>query len=245
MVRNIEKSTRFHERTKLELPVRVDFFEEDAALSAGSLTNEVTACGVDFLLSRPLEPKRLVRLRMAMPKHLRLYDFGEPRYEVWAIVSSVRIVETETPDRFMFRIGAALIGKNPPASFRRDPLTLYDLNPILPRGGFWHFREIPRRRGRYSRALETRENYRLALLFQTLDNDGEVMETTVAETLDISQSGAALVTKLKSGCSDYGLVKSPDRDIRLLARIRRVKPLEDDGAVKLNLEFVSGEWPFL
>lgn len=244
MMRNIEKSTRFYERTKLELPVAVDYFEDGETHTEIALTNEVTACGVGFILSQPVEPKRLVKLRLAMPKHLRHFDFGEMIYEVWAIVSSVQIVETESPDKFLFRVGTALIGKNPPASFKRNPLTLFDLNPILPKDGFWHFREIASQRGRYARTLETRENYQFDVTIQTIGKDGKTIETVKARTKDISESGAALVTKLEFDCLHYAIFKSVERDISLLAKIHHIKPLEN-GFVQINLEFISGKWHFL
>lgn len=245
-MRNIEKSTRFYERTKLEIPVEVQYVEnENDVWTENTLTNEIANCGVGFVLSRQVEPKRLIKLRLPMPKHLRFYDFGEKNYEVYGIVSSIQILTTESPDRFEFRIGVALIGKNPPASFERDPLTLYDLSPVLPKEGFWHFREIPRQRGRYSRTLEDRENYQLDMIIQTLGQDGKVIETAIAGTKDISESGAALVTKLKFDCPKYVIVKSPERDICLLAIVHRIKPLEETDMVKLNLEFISGKWHFL
>lgn len=244
MMRNIEKSTRFYERTKLELPVAVDYFEDGETRTEIALTNEVTACGVGFVLSHPVEPKRLLKLRLAMPKHLRHFDFGEIIYEVWAIVSSVQLVETESPDKFLFRVGTALIGKNPPASFHKNPLTLYDLNPILPKSGFWNFREIPSQRGRYARTLETRENYQFDVTIQTIGKDGKIVETSTARTKDISESGAALVTKLEFDYPNFAVFTNFERNISLLSRIHHIKSLEN-GFVQINLEFISGKWHFL
>lgn len=245
MMRNIEKSTRFYERTKLELPIAVEYFEDGVSRTEIALTNEVAACGIGFILSHPVEPKRLVKLKLAMPKNLRFFDYGETVYEVWAIVSSVQLIATETPDKFLFRIGTALIGKNPPASFKRDPFTLYDLNPILPKQGFWHFREIPAKRGRYSRTLEDREHYKLNVVIQTLGNDGKIIETLNAKTKDISESGAAIIAKPESDCPKFVIVNNAERDISLLAAIHRIKPLEDPDFVEINLEFISGKWHFL
>lgn len=244
-MRNIDKSTRFYERTKLELPVAVEYFDEGETITEIALTNEVTACGVGFILSQPVEPKRLVKLKLAMPKNLRFFDYSEAVYEVWAVVSSVQLVKTETPDKFLFRVGTALIGKNPPASFGRDPLTLYDLNPVLPKQGFWSFREIPSVRGRYARTLEERENYKLDVVVQTLGGEGKIIETINGKTKDISESGAAVVIKLGFDCPKFVILKSAEREISLLAKVQRVKPLEDTEFVEINLEFISGKWHFL
>ncbi|MCD9185111.1 MAG: PilZ domain-containing protein [Pyrinomonadaceae bacterium] len=245
MMRNIEKSTRFYERTRLELPIAVDYFEDGATRTEIALTNEVAACGIGFVLSYPVEPKRLVKLKLAMPKNLRFFDYGEAFYEVWAIVSSVQFIDTKTPGKFLFRIGTALIGKNPPAGFERDPFTLYDLNPVLPKQGFWHFREIPAKRGRYSRTLEERENYKLNVVIQTLGNDGKIIETLEAKTKDISESGAAVIAKPEFPCPKFVIVASEEGDISLLAVVHHVKPSEESGVLEINLEFISGKWHFL
>ena len=172
------------------------------------LTDEVTICGVGFILPRPVEPKHLIKLRLPMPKTMRLFDFGKELYEVWAIVSSIRIVRTGTPDKIRVKIGTALIGANPPPSFHRDPATLYDLNPILRRQGFWNFRELPRNRGRYARALENRRKEVINVNLETLNEHGQIIESVVAQTKDISESGMALRAKLKAAVRNMSLYQA-------------------------------------
>ncbi len=242
-MRNNGKSTRFYERTKLEIPVEVTYIEdEDVSWTENALTDELTLCGAGFTLSRPVYPKHLIKLRLPMPKTMRLFDFGKEIYEVWGIISSVQMIRTEMADKIRVRIGTALIGANPPTTFQQDPGTLYDLNPILRRQGFWNFRELPRNRGRYARALENRRRSVINVFLQTLNKEGEIVESVVAQTKDISESGMALTAKLENGCSNYVIITSRDKSVSLLAKVHRVKILEDSEALKIHLEFISGDW---
>lgn len=242
-MRNNGKSTRFHERTKLEIPVEITYAEnQDDIWTENSLTDELTICGAGFTLTRPVYPKHIIKLRLPMPKTMRLYDAGKDIYEVWGIVSSVQMIRTENPGKIRIRIGAALIGANPPKSFERDPETLYYLSPVLQRHGFWNFRELPRNRGRYSRALENRRKSVVNVFLQTLNNQSEIVETVVAETRDISESGMALTARLKNGCTNYVIITSGDKSVSLLAKVHRVTPLEDSEELKIHLEFISGDW---
>ncbi len=237
------RSTRFYERTKLEVPVEITYFgSEDTAWTENTLTEELTICGAGFTLSRPVYPKHLIKLRLAMPKNLRLFDFGKEIYEVWGIISSVQIVRTENPQQVRFKIGTALIGANPPPGFLRDPATLYDLNPVLRRQGFWNFRELPRNRGRFARALTNRRKLKNIVIFETINNYGQIVESVRAETADISEGGMALTAKLTKGCTEYVIIRSKDEPISLLAKVHHAHALDEEGNLKIHLEFISGEW---
>ena len=241
-MRNEGKSTRFYERTKLEIPVEINYSEDtDNSWTENTTTDELTICGIGFTLSRPVEPKHLIKLRLPMPKNLRLFDFGKEIYEVWGIVSSVQIVQTETSDKIRVKVGTALIGANPPPGFQRDPAILYDLNPILRKQSLWNFRELPRNLGRYARALENRRKITTNVILETVNKKGQIIETVEAETRNISEGGMALTTKLSAGCSEYVIIKSKDKTVSLLAKVHRVHTLEDN-QLKIHLEFISGEW---
>lgn len=242
-MRNNVKSTRFYERTKLEIPVKVNYTESEGVdWTEHTLTEELTICGAGFTLLRPVEPKHLIKLSLKMPKSMRLFDFGKELYEVWGIVSSVQIVKTEHPEKFNFKVGTALIGGNPPPSFQNDPANLYDLNPILQRKGFWNFRQLPRNRGRYARALENRRKSVINVFLQTISRNGEIVESVVAQTKDISESGMSLAAKLENGCSQYVIITSRDKSLSLLAKVHRVSKLEENDALGIHLEFISGDW---
>lgn len=238
------KSTRFHERLDLRIPVEVHYQENnETELVEHTFTEQATICGVSFTLSHPIEPQRLVKLRLPMPKNLRLFDYGKDFYEVWGIVRYLKLLETEEPDKIRVMVGAALTGSNPPKSFLENPKTLYDLKPFLRNKSFWDSRELPRRGGPFMRADEERLEVGMKVVLETVYGEGEIYEAVEGETVNISESGAAIVTKLSDNLPQYVLVKTKDRKTSLLAVVRGVHEL-DSANLRLHLEFLSGKWQF-
>lgn len=239
-----QKSTRFHERLDLRIPVEVHYHENDETeLIEQTFTEQATICGVSFTLSHPIEPQRLVKLRLPMPKQLRLFDYGKPFYEVWGIVRYLKLLETEEPDKIRVMVGAALTGSNPPKSFLNNPKTLYDLKPFLRNKSFWDSRELPRRGGPFLRSDEERREVGMKVVLETIYGNGEIYEAVEAETVNISESGAAIVTKISSDYPNYVLVKTKDRKTSLLAAVRGIHEI-DSANLRLHLEFLSGKWEF-
>lgn len=237
------KSTRFHERLDLRIPVEVHYHENNETERVEhTFTEQATICGVSFTLSSPIEPQRLIKLRLPMPKELRLFDYGKEFYEVWGIVRYLKLLETEEPDKIRVMVGAALTGSNPPRSFFDNPKTLYDLKPFLRNKSFWDSRELPRRGGPFMRSDEERREVGMKVVVETVYG-GEIYEAVEAETINISESGAAIVTKLSSDYPNYVLVKTKDRKTSLLAAVRGVHEL-DASNLRLHLEFLSGKWQF-
>lgn len=243
MMTTSKKSTRFHERQKLRIPVEVHYFDRNQReVVEQAETEEATICGIGFILSHPVEPNSLVRLRLPMPKELRLFDFGKPFYEVWGIVRSLKLLETNEPDQIRVMIGAALTGSNPPKSFLDNPNTFYDLKPFLRNKSFWDARELPRRSSPFTRSFEERRAIETKVILETIYG-GEIYEAVEAETINISESGAAIVTKLSNDYPQYVLVKTKDRTTSLLAAVRGVHEI-DSSHLRLHLEFISGKWSF-
>ena len=239
-----KKSTRFHERLDLRIPVEVHYHENaETEWVEHSFTEQVTACGVGFTLSHPIEPQRLVQLRLPMPKNLRLFDYGKEFYEVWGIVRYLKLLETDEPDKIRVMVGAALTGSNPPKSFINNPNTLYDLKPFLRNQSLWDSRELPRRSGPFMRSFEERREVGMKLVIETIYEEGQIFEAVEAETINISESGVAIVTKLSNDYPNFVLVKTKDRKTSLLAVVRGVHEL-DSSNLRLHLEFISGKWSF-
>ena len=237
------RSTRFHERTKLEVPLEVVYSESaDVAWREQTRTEEVTICGGGFTLSRPVEPQRLIHLKMPLPKQFRLFDFSKTEYGVWGLVRYVRLLPMNIADRIRLKVGTALVGHNPPPSYLRDPATLYDLKPVLRSRSLWELRELPRSTGRYTRSFEDRQNVSTAVIIQTLDNHGHILETSAAETQNVSEGGMALVAKLGGKCLGFVLIKNPNNDYSLLAKVCGVYDLGTDNFTRLHLQFISGKW---
>ncbi len=239
------KSTRFHERRKLKIPLEVSYLEAvDNAWQETTETEELTMCGAGFTVSRPVEPKRLINLKLPMPKSLRLYDFGKNLYDVWGVVRSVVVIRQSAANGIRIKVGVALIGETPPSSFWQDPATLYDLKPVLKRSGFWDLRQAPRNSGRYARFFEERQNSVKTVILQTINEQGRIIETIEAETQNISEAGMALTAKLAIIHSGYALVKTLDQSPVLLAKVRGIQAPDETGAIRMHLEFLSGEWIF-
>ncbi len=237
------KSTRFHERTRLEIPVEIDYSETaENEWKETTQTENVTICGVGFMLSRPVEPQRVIHLRLPMPKRLRLFDHGKELYNIWAIIRDVRIVATNIQNKICIKVGTALIGEKPPQSFLHDPTTLYDLKPVLRNQRFWDFRELPRRAGKYARSFDERRNMVTAVTFETIDEQGQIIESIEAVTQNISEGGMAIIAKLPAKYPEYVLVKTQNESLPLLAKVRAVRVLDSGNNLRLHLEFISGKW---
>jgi len=237
------KSTRFHERTKLAIPLEV-IYNENAEIAWREITrtDEVTICGGGFTISRPIEPKRLVHLKMLLPKQFRLFDYGKTHYDIWGLVRYVRLVDSSVPNRICLKVGAALVGNHPPKSFVQDPTTHYDLKPILRNQSLWELRELPRHTGPYVRSAEDRRQFNVSMLLENISDDGQITETVLAETQNISESGMAVTARITTAQPRYVVVKTLSQNLRLLAKVRGVHPTDDERIRRLHLEFISGKW---
>lgn len=237
------KSTRFNERTNLEIPVEVTYRETvETSWREQTQIEEITVCGGGFTVTHPLEPKRLVHLRMPLPIQYRLYDFGKKYYDVWGLVRYARLIDAEVNGKISLKVGVALVGSEPPRSFLSDPATLYDLKPVLRKQSLWQLRELPRTKGPYARPSEKRHALRTMVTVHKVADDGRIGEALNAETQNISESGMALTTKFSSPTPNYLIVKSAD-NYPILAKIRGAQHLTIETEL-LHLEFISGKWAF-
>lgn len=241
---NVEvKSTRFHRRTKLETSLEV-FYKEDAGFlwDEHTQTEDVTICGAGFVVSHPVEPDRLISLKISMPKNFRLFDFGKKDYEVWGLVRYVRLIETDLRSKISLKVGAALIGNNPPAGFLGEAADLYELKPVLRDQSFWDVRELPRRTGPYVRSQEERPQITIQVSLEIIDTNGQIYAQVIADTLNVSHSGMALTVQLSEENLRYVLIKTLDGNISLLAKTRGVFKLDDNNMFRIHLQFISGKW---
>lgn len=239
-----QKSTRFHKRINLQVPLEV-IYQEDSEKKwvENTQTEQVTICGLGFTLSKPIEPKRLIQLRLPMPRQYRLFDYGKDLYEVWGVIRYLKMLETETPDQIRIMVGAALTGAKPPISFLQNPATLYDLKPFLRDKSFWDPRELPRKSGPYIRSFEDRRPIEMKVVIEMVSEEGKIFEAVEAKTINISESGAALITNFSTDYPRYVVVKTKDKGISLLAAVRGMHKLDSDN-LRLHLEFISGKWIF-
>lgn len=237
------KSTRFHERVKMKIPLQVIYNENIGnAWAEKTETEEITICGGGFVISRPLEPNRLVNLKLPMPKRFRLYALEHDEYEVWGIVRYIRLIEPVSYSRIFARVGTALIGAYPPRSYLQDPTTKYDLKPILQRESLWEYRELPRFGGKYYRSSEDRQNVEMDVSLELLDESGKIVETIETRTQNVSESGMAVLIHKNLEISRYVLIRSKNKMNTLLAVVRGWRKLDGIDKVRVHLEFISGKW---
>lgn len=239
------KSTRFYERKKIHIPLQASYRETaDYEWTESTQTEDVTICGAGFTLSRPVEPNRLIRLELPMPKKFRLFDFGQDLYEIWALIRYLRVVESNIANQIHLMIGVAFIGEYPPPGFLQNPKTLYDLKPILQDKSLWDLHELPRNTGPYVRSTEERRPISIKVILGIINQYGQIIESAEAETLNISESGMALITKLTTDCQKFVQIENTGENAALLAAVRGVFSLEATDSVRLHLEFISGKWRF-
>ncbi|MBA2378392.1 MAG: hypothetical protein H0V76_02310, partial [Blastocatellia bacterium] len=121
-----DQESRRIQRYTLALPARIEV-KVDQTVSWNEVTRleDISAFGAGFKISRPIKRGRLMLVSLPMPRQLRCYDYLEPQYRVWGLVRRCIQLKTEPES---FAIGAAFIGKEPPADFRSDPAVLFDLH---------------------------------------------------------------------------------------------------------------------
>lgn len=240
------KSKRLRERVKLTLPVRIYCRESvDHEWFEMSRLMDVTPFGARFTLTRPTERGRLLHLTLPMPRQLRCFDHVEDQYRVWALVRHVtrhaqRGRWAEKLDA-SYEVGVAFTGKNPPASYTRDPSTLYDADALASGESLWQLRELDKGKA-VPRSTDTRLQLAINFRIEVLDAEGHVVahEDTVTENL--SRRGAAVWTTLKVARGRFVRVSNVETGMSVMAVVRGLRT-GPDGIPRLHMEFVDKQWP--
>jgi hypothetical protein len=239
-----EKPKRLRERIKLALPVRV-LCKESAGhewMEMSRLT-DVTPFGARFTISHPTEVGRLLQLTLAMPRQLRCFDHIEDQYRVWALVR--HITPRQGADgQLRYDIGVAFTGKNPPASYVRDPATRYEADSISPENNLWQVREAEEKdtSSSASRSKETRLQMAIPVNVEVFDEEGRVSASEQTVTENISRRGASVWTTLKVDRGRFVRLTSAETGLSVLAAVRTARS-GPDGIPRLHLEFIDRQWP--
>ena len=246
------KSRRKRARVRLTLPVRVHCRE-----SAGrewvemSRLTDVTPFGAGFTLVHPTERGRLLHLTLPMPRQLRCFDHVEEQYRVWALVRRIKPYaapsqnDAEKDLGLRFEVGVAFTGKHPPASYERDPATLYEADELSTEGSLWSVRERPVQRDgepRLQRSQETRIQMAVTLLVELFDEQGIVRASEQTVTDNISRRGASVMTSLQVEKGNFVRVTSAEQGLSVIAAVR-ARRKGADGVPRLHLEFIDRQWP--
>lgn len=233
------------ERIKLALPIRVQCRE-----SAGhewtemSRLVDVTPFGARFPLTRPTERGRLLHLTMPMPRQLRCFDHIEDQYRVWALVCHLSArpeFAGEEAGGVRFEVGVAFTGKHPPASYVRDPSTLYEATSVSAEDNLWRLKEAePQSAG--ERSELTRLQMALGVRLEVFDAEGRVTASEQTVTENISRRGAAVWTTLQVERGRFVRLTSTETGLSIVAAVRASRS-GADGIPRLHLEFIDRQWP--
>lgn len=211
---------RKRDRLELSIPVRIRCKETDGT-EWSELTHviDVTQLGASFSLKKDVEVGRILHLELPLPWRLRQYDQADDLYRIYALVRWVR------PREDGLAVGVAFIGKNPPASYLKDPSRLYSPGRRV---------EDKRREGRVHAALP--------IQLELLGDGGSVLGAEVTVTENISKRGASCYTTLKASPGTMLRISSQQTDFATTAVVRKCR-LGDDNIPRVHLEFVGNEWP--
>ena len=238
------RSKRLRERIKLALPVRVHC-RETAAHEWVEMSRliDVTPFGARFALQHPTERGRLLHLTLPMPRQLRCFDHIEDQYRVWAVVChiSTRPEFGAGGGDIRFEAGVAFTGKHPPASYAKDPATLYEVETVSAENNLYRLREVEPK-GASHRSEQTRLQVALPVRVEVFDSEGRVTAGEQTVTENISPRGAAVWTTLKAERGRFVRLTSTETGLAVVAVVRAART-GPDGIPRLHLEFVDRSWP--
>ena len=234
-------TTRRRNRIPLTLPIRVCCRESHGyQWIEQSRLVDVSHFGAGFILTRPVEPGRLLLLSIPLPHQLRCFDHTEPQYSVWSLVRHASAIRKAQHQRStLFRVGVAFVGKRPPRAYEEDPTIRYE---PLPNDSVQTALSRVSERRPDSQRRETRLLMPLEVVIETFGEDGRLslQEHTVTETM--SSLGTCVPTSLDVGVGRILRVTSVRDQVSVFAAIRSRK-LAPDGVPRLGLEFLGEPWP--
>jgi hypothetical protein len=235
------KSRRVRERIKLALPVRVHCRETTQhEWTEMSRLVDVTPFGASFSITRPTERGRLLHLTLPMPRQLRCFDHIEDQYRVWALICRVS-ARPEFAGEARYEVGVAFTGKHPPASYVRDPSTLYEADSISAEDNLWRLKEVEGKTAAQRSEL-TRLQMALNVRLEVFDTEGRVTASEQTVTENISRRGAAVWTTLQVERGRFVRLISTETGLAVVAAVRAART-GADGIPRLHLEFIDRQWP--
>lgn len=235
---------RIRERLELTLPVRVQC-RETRELEWTEITRliDVTPFGASFTLKRPIEKGRLLHMTIPMPRQLRVFDYIEDQYRVWALVRHVKPLAPAENKTLTFEVGVAFIGKRPPKTYEEDPARRYDIggatSESLSVAEDW---VPPTEMASSDKRKHSRHSIPVDMFIETFNDKGEVelSESTVTE--NISPKGAAIYTTLSLPVGRFVRLSSEQYKLTVFGVVRG-HSIGPTGVHRLHVEFVDREWP--
>jgi len=231
---------RIRERLALHLPVRVQG-RDTPTFEWTEITRlaNVTPFGAGFTLKHPTERGRLLYMTIPMPRQLRVFDYVEDQYRIWAIVRYMKTAIVD--DQTIFHVGVAFIGKRAPASYETEPWKRYDINANVFQA-LTKAEDILMPFTSADQRVYTRHNIAVDMRIELIDPDGKVTESEHTVTEDISSKGATLFTTLQIPQGRFIRLRSEQYGVTAHAAIRS-RSTGANGVPRIHVEFIDREWP--
>jgi hypothetical protein len=213
---------------------------KDEKFTAWSESSEVTSLsssGAGLFIPVPCPVGRLVSLMLPMPSEMRRYDHDKRLYRVWGLVQYCHEAVNGPAG---YHVGVALIGKDAPDSYTRDPMQSYRVCGMR-KSGLWKIEELDtsfkqRTSARYWNSIDG--------TISLLDDE---MKSTAQEgvvTENISESGAAVFSDLRVAVGDRIKFQTHSPLFSSLSVVRDRRIGVDD-RMRIHLEFVENSYPIL
>jgi hypothetical protein len=135
----------------------------------------------------------------------------------------------------------AFTGKHPPASYVRDPSTLYEADSVSAENNLWRLKEVERKTASQRSEL-TRLQMALGVRLEVFDAEGRVTASEQTVTENISRRGAAVWTTLVVERGRFVRLTSTETGLSVVAAVRAARS-GADGIPRLHLEFIDQHWP--
>jgi hypothetical protein len=231
---------RIRERLALHLPVRVQGRDSsDFAWTEMTRLADVTPFGAGFTLKRLTEKGRLLHMTIPMPRQLRVFDYIEDQYRIWAVVRYTKAKPSDTG--MMFHVGVAFIGKRPPKSYETEPWKRYDIAANAYQA-LAAPEDILKPLPTVDQRTYTRHKIAVDMRIEVVDPSGEIVKSEQTVTEDISTRGASIFTTLEIPIGRFIRLTSEQQGVMAHAAIRS-RSIGMDGVPRIHVEFIDREWP--
>lgn len=233
----VEENTAVADPTSTLMLAVVKIRNEEGKLCKA--TGEVISAsptGAGFYVDRECKPGRLVQMMIPIEPHLRSYDHEKELYRIWGLVQHCQKLPGEAAAAY--HMGVAFIGKDAPQSYHDDPMQSYRICGMND-DGLWKVQEAlrefkPRKDPRYPTAVD----HYLAVV----DNKNASLKGERTTTVNVSKSGAAVITTLDLNVGDRVKFISESFDFSGLAVVCNRRDSKD-GKRQLSLQFVGAAFP--
>jgi hypothetical protein len=211
--------------------------EKFTAWSENSEVTSLSSSGAGIFIPVPCPVGCIVSLMLPMPAEMRRYDLDKRLYRVWGLVQYCHAAVNGPAG---YHVGVALIGKDAPESYAKNPMQSYRVCGMR-KSGLWKIEELDnsfkqRTSARYWNSIEG--------LIVLLDDAMKSREQENVVTENISESGAAVFSELRVAVGDRIKFQTHSPLFSSLSVVRDRRIGVDD-RMRIHLEFVENPYPIL